>query len=241
MSAPWTEIVGDPASGLLLTADHASAHVPDGIELGVSSSLMSRHVAIDIGVAPLAQALCSRLGCPGLLGGTSRLVIDLNREQDAAGLIPQVSDGHAIPGNVEAATGDERARRIERYWRPYHDRIAAVLKASRPKLLLSLHSFTPQLRGGALRPWEIGILYNQDDRAPRLALPRLRAAGVVTGDNEPYSGRQLNATMNLHAEADDLPYLGIEVRQDLIGDAAGVERWAAVLAPIIVAVRNDLP
>jgi predicted N-formylglutamate amidohydrolase len=83
------------------------------------------------------------------------------------------------------------------------------------------------------RPWQIGILYNDDERAARHAIPLLEAAGIVTGDNEPYSGRVLNATMNAHAEAAGLPYLGIEVRQDLIGDADGVERWAGRLEPVI--------
>ena len=57
----------------------------------------------------------------------------------------------------------------------------------------------------------------------------------MTGDNQPYSGKVLNATMNLHAEANGIPYLGIEVRQDLIGDDAGVAQWAARLAPAIEA------
>jgi predicted N-formylglutamate amidohydrolase len=241
VSEPWIDVAGDPATGLLLTADHASARVPDGIDLGVPPAVMGEHVAVDIGVEPLARALCEGLRCPGILGGTSRLVIDFNREENAPGLIPLASDGHSVPGNAEAAAGEERKRRIDRYWRPYHDRIARALDAHRPRLLLSLHSFTPRLRGGEPRPWEVGILYNRDERAPRLALPLLRAAGVETGDNQPYSGRLLNATMNRHGEANGIPYLGIEVRQDLVGDAAGVSRWAAVLAPVIAAVREALP
>lgn len=241
MSEPWADIAGSPATGLLLTADHASAHVPDGIALGVPDALMAQHVAVDIGVAPLAAPLCAALGCPGVLGGTSRLVIDLNREEDAAGLIPLVSDGHAIPGNADAASGAERTRRIAAYWQPYHARIAAAIQAARPRLLISLHSFTPRLRDGEPRPWEIGILYNRDDRAARVALPLLAAAGVIVGDNQPYSGKQLNATMNRHGEANDIPYLGIEVRQDLIGDATGVARWCGHLAPVIAATARAMP
>ncbi len=90
------------------------------------------------------------------------------------------------------------------------------------------------------RPWQIGILYNRDERAARIAIPLLEAAGIVTGDNEPYSGRVLNATMNRHGEAAGLPYLGIEVRQDEIGDAAGVARWATLLAPVIGATWDSL-
>jgi predicted N-formylglutamate amidohydrolase len=230
-------IAGDPASGLLLIADHASNHVPDGIDLGVPATVMREHVAIDIGVDPLGRALCAALGCPGVLGGVSRLVIDLNREPDAAGLIPATSDGHAIPGNLEA----DREGRIARFWRPYHDDIAARIAADGPVLLVSLHSFTPRLASAPEpRPWQVGILYNQDERAARIALPLLDAAGVVTGDNLPYSGKLLNATMNRHGEANGIAYLGLEVRQDLIDSAAGVAEWAATLAPVIAATRDLL-
>lgn len=236
----WVDIEGRAESGLLLIADHASAHVPEAIDLGVDAALFGQHVAIDIGVAPLAGALCERLGCPAVLGNVSRLVIDLNREEDTSGLIPAISDGYHIAGNA-ALSHAQRAGRIETLWRPYHAHIADVIAADRPRLLLSLHSFTPRLAtSDQHRPWQIGILYNEDDRAARLALPLLAAACVVAGDNEPYSGKVLNATMNRHGEANGIAYLGIEVRQDLIGDEAGVEHWAGVLASMISTVMLNL-
>lgn len=236
-----TEVAGDPASGLLLIADHASARVPDGIVLGVPDFVMGEHVAIDIGVDPLGRALCATLGCPGLLAAVSRLVIDLNREEDSPGLIPLVSDGHPIPGNAALDEAGRQAR-IDRFFRPYHAAIAGRIARDVPRLIVSLHSFTPQLRGAPdqARPWQIGILYNRDDRAARIAIPLLETAGIATGDNLPYSGQVLNATMNRHAEAEGIPYLGIEVRQDLIGDAAGVVQWCAVLAPVIAQVLREL-
>lgn len=235
-------IPGDAATGLLIVADHASAHVPDGIDLEIAPSLLGEHVAIDIGVADLSAALARRLGCPAILGGISRLVIDLNREEDAPGLIPDTSDGHAIPGNA-ALDPAERAARLDCFWRPYHARISALMQAGRPHLLVSLHSFTPRLasRPEEARPWQIGILYNQDERAARVAIPLLQAAGIATGDNLPYSGKLLNATMNLHGEGNGVAYLGIEVRQDLIGDPDGVTLWADRLAPIIAATAQGIP
>jgi predicted N-formylglutamate amidohydrolase len=240
MSEAWTDIAGDPASGMLLIGDHASNHLPDGYDLGVPPWVMEQHVAIDIGVAPLGRALCAALGCRGILGGVSRLLIDLNREAAAAALIPETSDGHIISGNAALDTA-ERDRRIASYWRPYHDRIAEVIEANDPKLLISLHSFTPRLATSDTdRPWQVGILYNADERAARLALPLLEQAGIVAGDNLPYSGKVLNATMNRHGEANSIPYLGIEVRQDLISGNPGVVRWGERLAPIIRAVRDGL-
>lgn len=235
MSQPWIDIAGDPASRLLLIADHASNHVPADIALGVPDALLSQHVAIDIGVDPLGRALCAALGAPGILGGISRLVADLNREEDRPTLIPLRSDGHAIPGNADLDEAG-RADRIDRFWRPYHARIVALIAATRPRMLISLHSFTPQLREdpAQARPWQIGVLYNEDDRAARVAIPLLERAGIVTGDNLPYSGKHLNATMNAHGEANGIPYLGLEVRQDLIETGDGVARWAKVLAPIVI-------
>ena len=241
MSEILVALPGDSKTAMLLIADHASNRVPDDIALGVPAERMREHVAVDIGVDPLARALCAALGCPGLLAGVSRLVIDLNREEDAPGLIPAASDGHPIPGNV-ALDAAGRAARVARFWRPYHDGIAARIAADRPRLLISLHSFTPRLASAPAeqRPWQIGVLYNDDERAARIAIPLLEQAGIVTGDNLPYSGKVLNATMNRHAEANGIAYLGLEVRQDLIGEGAGVAHWCDLLAPIIRATAGAL-
>ena len=233
----WEEIAGPADSPILLIADHASNRVPDDIDLGIAPGLLSQHIAIDIGVADLGRALCAALHCPGILGNVSRLAVDLNREEDAPHIIPTASDGHSIPGN--AISEEARRARIARYWRPYHDRVAQQIAAQRPRLLISLHSFTPQLetRPEEARPWEVGVLYNEDDRAARQAIPALAAAGVIVGDQEPYSGKLLNATMNRHGEANGIAYLGLEMRQDLIGDPQGVARWCAVLVPVIAGLR----
>lgn len=235
MSAPH---VIDGAADILILCDHASNAVPPGIDLGIDPALLEKHIAIDIGAAPVSEALAAQLDAPAILATVSRLVIDLNREPDSAGLVPHISDGHAIPGN----DGVDRAARIARFHGPYHRQIAETIRARRPALLLSIHSFTPRLEHhqGPDRPWEIGILYNRDARAARIGIELLEAAGVVTGDNEPYSGRILNATMNRHAEAIGIPYLGIEIRNDLIRNAAGVAHWAQLLASIVKDVRNRL-
>jgi len=234
-------IAGSADSGLLIIVDHASNHVPDDIALGIDPALLGQHMAIDIGTEALCGLLAARLSAPALLATVSRLVIDLNREEDAPGLIPRSSDGHSIPGNAGLSDA-ERAERVERFWRPYHAAIDAAIAETRPRMLVSLHSFTPRLTSDPdqQRPWEIGVLYNQDERAARAAIPLLEAAGVATGDNQPYSGKILNATMNRHGEGRELPYLGLEVRQDLIGDADGIARWAEILAPVIAGARDCL-
>ena len=97
-----------------------------------------------------------------------------------------------------------------------------------------MHSFTPSLASqpDEPRPWQVGVLYNEDDRAARIAIPLLKAEGLEVGDQQPYSGKLLNYTMIRHAEADGRPYLGIEIRQDQISGPEGQARWAERLARI---------
>ena len=93
------ELIEGGDSGLLIVADHASAQVPAEVVLGIDPALLATHIAVDIGIAPLARRLAAALDAPALLAGVSRLVIDLNREEDNPGLIPEVSDGVQVPGN----------------------------------------------------------------------------------------------------------------------------------------------
>jgi predicted N-formylglutamate amidohydrolase len=233
VTAPWIDINGFMESPLLLIADHASCAVPHGIELGIQDALLRTHIALDIGVAALGEQICNALRCPGILGGVSRLVVDYNREEEAAHIIPESSDGYTIPGN--ALSDAEKQARLAQYYQPYHARITEQIATQKPKLLISLHSFTPQLasRPEEARPWELGILYSNDDRAARIAVPTLESAGVIVGDQLPYSGKDLNATMNRHGEGNGIAYLGIEMRQDLIGHAQGQADWAGRLSPVI--------
>lgn len=226
-------IVGTPRfGGILVVSDHASNRVPQDIELGIAPELLELHIAIDIGVAGVAERMAQSAGIAAFLGNVSRLVCDFNREGHEPAAIPIASDGHAIPGN--RITHEEHEARLRRFHRPYHDALARLLDEAPPSLIVSLHSFTPELAAHpeVERPWQVGVLYNQDERAARIAIPLLEAEGLVVGDQQPYSGHLLNHSMDRHAEADGRPYLGIEIRQDEIGDGAGQAEWAERLVRI---------
>lgn len=239
MSAVF-RLLGTPRfGGILVVSDHASNHVPADIALGIAPHLLGEHMAIDIGVAEVGALMARQPGVAAFQCAVSRLVCDVNRAEDAPGAVAEASDGHAIPGNTLSA--EARADRIARFHRPYHAALAAQLDAVPPALILSLHSFTPALRTcDKPRPWQVGVLYNEDDRAARFAIPLLEAEGLTVGDQEPYSGKVLNHTMNRHAEADGRPYLGIEIRQDQIAAAAGQARWADILLRVANAVALQL-
>lgn len=230
------------AGPILLICDHASNRVPPDIDLSIDTALLDNHIAVDIGAADVTRSLADRLGAPAVLGTVSRLVIDLHRQVDHPGLIPMSSDGHDIPGNRNA----DRAKRIARFHAPYHQAIAALVDRHRPRLIVSIHSFTPALEtGGPQRPWEVGILSNRDRRAADLAVALFGKAGCVTGDNQPYSGRLLNATLNRHAEARGIASFAIELRNDLllpdaVGASGGVAYWSALVADVVADIAGRL-
>jgi predicted N-formylglutamate amidohydrolase len=62
---------------------------------------------------------------------------------------------------------------------------------------------------------------------------------VVVGDNEPYDGALAGDTVNRHATRRGLANALVEVRQDLVEDAAGAVGWARRLADAWAAVQDD--
>lgn len=222
--------VGEPTrGGIVCVVDHASNRVPPDIELGIAPELLDKHIALDIGVEGVAERMARRHAIPAHLACVSRLVCDLHREEDSPAVVPETSDGHLIPGNI----GADIERRLALFHRPYHAALAEWLDAAQPELVIALHSFTPALEsGGEERPWEVALLYNRDDRAARHAIRLFAEEGLTVGDNQPYSGKQLNATMDRHAEAHGRPYLTIEIRQDMIEREADQARWAALVADV---------
>jgi predicted N-formylglutamate amidohydrolase len=215
--------------------DHAGRTVPRRLgQLGLDDGVLDRHVAWDIGAADVAVALAGRLDAP--------LVIDPNRALDDPTAFPAISDGILIPGN-HALSDADRAARDAACRAPYHAAIAAMLDAFAVRgvtpAVIAVHTCTPVF-GGVTRPWEVGVMWDED---PRIAVPlmaALAAGAVCVGDNEPYSGRDPDDfTLDTHAEGRRLPYVGLEVRQDLVGTPDDARRWAGILADALTPLLAD--
>ena len=229
-------------ASFLLVADHAGRLVPSKLgALGLSEADSRRHIAWDIGVAALGKALSARLDAMLVRQRYSRLVIDCNRDPMRVDAIPAVSDGTPIPANA-ALTSTARAGRVAEIHAPYHAAIAAELArrdaAAQPTVVVALHSFTPQMDGFA-RPWHAGVLYGGGDESfARTALARLVAAvDAPVGDNQPYAMDGIDYTVPHHCFAANRAYVEFEIRQDLLGHAAAIERWADILAEVLGVTR----
>ena len=225
-------------TGLILLCDHARNAVPPEIgDLGLPPDDMGRHIAWDVGARGVTLGLAARLGAGAVLSTFSRLVIDPNRGEDDPTLVMRLYDGSIIPANRHIGAAEIERRRTV-YYRPYHaairEAIEAIVAAGETPVLVSIHSFTPQFKGRAPRPWHVGLLWDRDDRLVRPLLARLRAAdGLVVGDNEPYSGQLHGDCMWTHGTGRGLPHVLIEIRNDLIASLDGQAGWAARLAPMI--------
>ena len=232
------------ASPFLLLGDHAGREIPHALgTLGLPAD-ERRHIAWDIGVAGLGQALSAALGATFIRQRFSRLVIDCNRDPARPDAIPEVSDGVEIPSN-RALTPAARQARVSEVAEPYHAAIAAELdaRAARglPTTLISLHSFTPRMDGFD-RPWRFGVLHADNSPYSRTVLARLRGelGEALVGDNQPYRMDEVDFTIPKHAGGRSLDYLELEVRQDLIADAAGQNAIAAVVARLLPLALDDL-
>ncbi|WP_375393966.1 N-formylglutamate amidohydrolase [uncultured Sphingomonas sp.] len=226
------------SSSFLLIGDHAGNRIPSVLgDMGLEPSERTRHIAWDIGVARLGELLSAALDAVFVQQVYSRLVIDCNRDPDAADAMPTVSDGTPVPANA-ALDETRRVARIAAIHKPYQAAIGAEIARrqakGQPTILIALHSFTPVMRGLA-RPWQVGILYNDGD--PTFAQALLTALrderDLTVGDNEPYRMDLIDYTIPRHAYPDRLPYAEIEVRQDLIDDDAGCRDWCDRLVRVL--------
>lgn len=239
--APVRILNSDSDTAWLLVCDHAGRQVPRALHgLGVPPAELDRHIGWDIGAAAVTEGLARRLDARAVLSVYSRLVVDCNRWPDSPTLMPSISDGTPVPGNLDL-TETARLLRLEALYQPYHDAIAVerarIAATGRTPVLISIHSFTPRMNGFQ-RPWHVGVLWNRDGRLALPMLDALRAEGdLVVGDNEPYSARTgTDFTIIHHGEQAGLPVLMLEIRQDLIADAAGADAWADRLARLLPSI-----
>lgn len=238
---PVERRAGEAQSPLLLICEHAGQAVPKHLaDEAPPHAEMQRHIAWDIGAAAVTRSISDKLHAPAILQRYSRLVIDCNRPPGVPSSMPKVSDGTKIPFNQEISE-PERVARIEEIFRPFEAAISAAIDARPPALLADIHSFTPVMQGFK-RPWEVGLLFNRDDKGAHALMHELlnRRPGVVAAFNEPYRVTDLSDyTIPSHGEKRGIQHVLIEIRNDLIDTPQGVERWSSLLAACFEAMLKD--
>ncbi len=156
---------------LLISVPHDGRELPDEqrqrmTEAGLDLPDTDWHVAELYGFA-------REMGASMIVANYSRYVVDLNRPasdaamyegQVATGLCPQYTfAGEPLYQHDAAVPPEQIAARVDRYWRPYHDRLKATLSGMRATyghaLLWDAHSIAsrvPRLFDGELPVLNLG-------------------------------------------------------------------------------------
>lgn len=231
---PAAEVLNPGGSAAIcLVCEHASAYVPPALGgLGLADEHRLSHAAWDIGGRDLAVAMADRLDAPLVASRISRLVYDCNRPPSAADAIPARSEVIDIPGNAGLSDTD-RAARVAEVYAPFRDLLHTTLDGfTEPPTLVTIHTFTPVWHGQP-RAVELGLLHDSDDRLARAMLDAA-PKDVDTRLNAPYSVTDgVTHTLREHAIARGLQNVMIEVRNDLVADAAGIARFCDILCAML--------
>jgi predicted N-formylglutamate amidohydrolase len=239
--APMKTLNAEGPGPFALVCDHASNRIPPQYDdLSLSPSDRIRHIAWDPGALAVSLRLTELLDAPLVHSTVSRLVIDCNRAPDSETLIATVSEATPIPANHHISSA-ERAERVFRYHRPFHEATEALLAkreaAGLETILVCIHSFTPVFHG-VRRPWPVGVLPPGDERFSRALHEALcdEVPEAEVGWNEPYATSQgFSFTVEHHGRGRDAAM--IEIRHDEILEPSGVALWADRLARTLEAAR----
>lgn len=230
-------------ANILLCAEHSGIYVPSHLNgMGLSHAELNRHIGWDIGIDGTSRRLHQTTGLPIILGTMSRLVVDLNRPVHSDECIPEYSDGINIPAN-QNLTDEDRDSRLQSYYRPFHRALNNLILQHQAKLLLCLHSFTPQLRTiGKARPWHCGVLFDRNVSLGQYCVEYLKNIGeFVVGENQPYCVEHDNdRSIPLHGELKGIPTLLLEIRNDLIENHVGQKKWSSTIASLIHSLGDYL-
>ncbi|MYE06292.1 MAG: N-formylglutamate amidohydrolase [Chloroflexi bacterium] len=226
----------DSASPVFLLCEHAGRDIPEALgDLGIAKTILDSHRGWDIGAEALARKLAERLGAPLVIQRYSRLVIDCNRPPDSPLSVPLESDHAPVPGN-QAASAAERSARVEEIFAPMNAAVGKLIEGRHAAF--SVHSFMPKLDGVA-RPWQAGFLSRTDLATARALCGHVAVArpDLTLAVNKPYRiEAKSDWFIPAHAEPRGLTHSLIEVRNDQLGEEAGIALWADLLADAIRSV-----
>ncbi len=224
----------------LVLCDHATSRVPAAFGT-VDERILLDHYGWDLGALCVARVLSEELRLPLIRSNFSRLLIDPNRGEDAKDLI---RDDLLLPLN-ERLDSEKRKQRLALFYAPYHREIEDFLdrrfeRGDSIEFIISVHTFTPRL-SDEVRVWETGLIYDvssvEDSDCARFFMGFLRDAGYCVGDNEPYPPLR-GDSLARHASKRGIVSIGIEIRNNLVLDSQGQEKWGALLARAVEGWRS---
>ena len=218
---------------LVVTCEHGGNRIPVRWRplFARRSGLLATHRGIDRGAAPLARVIARRFRAGLHVASVSRLLVDLNRSPHHRQLFSRFT--RALPA-------PERERILARHYAPYRGSVEAEITRHVARghrvLHLSIHSFTPVLRG-EVRGTDVGLLYDPSRRTEAalsrrwMGIMKALAPRRVVRRNHPYRGTADGFMVHLRQRFPDAAYAGIEleVSQKHVGPHGTFSPRAAAL------------
>lgn len=237
---PVTVIEGD--SPLIFSGPHNGIAVLDNPEkpLGTDRQWFeTAHEARDLNISALFEKMIPRFPAASFVWSNySRLVADVNRLPEMA--IAQTSsewENQPIPGNSpDILTPEERERRMSCVYWPYHNALQEIVNRTQEKFgyaqLIDMHSFTPVWMGN-VRQSEIGMLtLNEDNPLSKATCEFLSEhSNMKYVKRQPYylPERKWISAASMIRERIGQPYIGFEIRNNMIADEEGRERLCKLM------------
>ncbi|PCJ98132.1 MAG: hypothetical protein COA45_08240 [Zetaproteobacteria bacterium] len=224
----------------IFSGPHNGCAVPTCFEpcMGTNKDWFNKaHEAMDLHMAALFSALEKSCENVTLIAGNySRLVCDLNALPDYA--ITRHSPENVqitIPQNQpDICCKDQHARRLDAVFWPYHNAKTTTINEKREQyggaIVLDLHSFSPTWEQKK-RNVELGTLRCEKTPFSRAFENHLREQSeylFVSGEPYRVAERKQNAAPMITAN-NDLQYLGLEIRHDLIATQTGIDKMVIFL------------
>lgn len=233
-------------SPYLLLVEHARNSVPEALNnLGLSDEDIGKHIAWDIGIEDVSRTLSDTLNAPAIYGTYSRLLAEINRPVDHPDLFREIYDEIEIPGNMNLSDVDKELR-IQQIYEPYHKAakqlaIDHIEKVGKDNLMvIGMHSCTPQLSDGKLRPWHVGMSTYDSEPLMTAIAERLSKKGYNVGVHEPYNLKDYPGVgIDLYGRSHGAQNILIEIRQDLIDSKDKARLWAQTMSDIFTDITSN--
>lgn len=159
-------------SPLIVSCPHDGSHIPDAMAARMTPRARLAPDT-DWHISRLYDFARDELGASLLVPSHSRYVVDLNRPPDGValypgrretGLVPTIRfDGEPVYLDGQEPDADEIRDRVDRYWRPYHEALAAEIArvhAGHGRVVLweahSIRSVVPMFFDGRLPDLNLG-------------------------------------------------------------------------------------
>ncbi len=226
---------------IIFICDHATNTLCQKYKKKFSNlEILKSHVAYDIGAKSLTLGLAKTLKQSCIFSNFSRLVIDPNRKKNDKDLIVSSTFDINIPINNKIEK-KEKELRIKKYYDKYHEKISELVDKKKKKydkvFLISIHSFTKKNKTFN-RGIEVGLLWNKNMNLLLHLQKKLSESGIHYGRNQPYSGFHYNYTLDKHSKNGLIDNITIEIRNDLINDVKGINKYTKLFSKIFKDLIN---